>query len=116
MDYRKTFKAGLATLMACTMIACSGGSSSNETAGGTAAIKLGASVVLCSRRGAGVKFATPDAFINRAVLYATSCAQGELMLSEAQNAVVVRANDKGIKAKLDILKQFLENATGYTQA
>ena len=44
MDYRKTFKAGLAALMACTMIACSGGSSSSgETAGGTAAIKLGAS-------------------------------------------------------------------------
>lgn len=80
------------------------------------AIKIGASTVLCARRGAGIKFASPDAFRNRAVLYATSCAQGEMIISESQNAVVVRSNDKSTRAKLEVLKTFLENATGYTEA
>ena len=80
------------------------------------AVKLGAATVLCAKRGAGIKFASSDAFMNRAVLYATSCAQGEMIISESQNAVVIRKNDKSIRAKFEILKEFLENATGYTEA
>ena len=47
MNYRKTIKTGLAALMACTLLACSGSSDtpsgSDSSAEGTAAIKLGAS-------------------------------------------------------------------------
>ena len=45
MNYRKTLKTGLAAMMACTMLACGGSSStpSDGSTDSTAAIKLGAS-------------------------------------------------------------------------
>lgn len=79
------------------------------------ACKVGAVAVVCRNRGAGIKFKSSDAFRNRAILFATAEAQGEMIISESESAVIVKKSDKNVKAKFGVLERFLENATNFTE-